>query len=262
MNKKKARIITTCNSKGGVGKTAGAISISNILADEGFKVLLIDLDPQFNASKHLTYDDPNYDWDKTIRQVLLGEINIRDAILSPYENFDFIPSQLRLENIEVELVEENTPLYKLSDVIEEVLYEYDFIIFDTHPDTKLMTKSAMVCSSHIIIFSILESWPLESIQLTWEAIEKIKQAQRYIDHKIEKVMITPTFYEERRELTEAFNFALRQGYKSYVSEAVIHRSVDIGKTYSSPKGRLKENTRANKEYEQVIYELLKVDDDE
>lgn len=256
-----SKIITTCSSKGGVGKTSGAISIASILAEHGKKVLLIDVDPQSAATKHLTYEDPDYDWEKTIRQVLLGECNINDVILTPYENFDFIPSQLRLQNIDVELFNSNNPLYRLADVLEDLDKEYDYIIFDTHPDTKLMTRSAMVCSSHIWIFSILESWPLESIQITWEEIENVKKAQKYINHKIKKVMITPTFFEERRELTASFNYALRQGYKSYVSESVIHRSVDIGKTYSSPKGRLKEDMRAYQEYLSAFNELMEDGDE-
>jgi hypothetical protein len=125
------KIITVHSAKGGVGKTTSALSISSLLAELDDRVLLIDLDPQAAATSHLSKDDPNYDWDKTIRQVLLGDVDIRDAILHPFENFDFIPSQLRLQNIEKELADENNPLFILSDLLESIEDEYDFIIFDT-----------------------------------------------------------------------------------------------------------------------------------
>ena len=250
------KIITVHSAKGGVGKTTTALSISSLLAELGDRVLLIDLDPQAAATKHLTKDDPNSDWDKTIRQVLLGELDIRDAILTPYENFDFIPSQLRLINIEKELADENNPLFILSDLLESVEDDYDFIIFDTPPFQGLTTRSAMVSSDYILIPVLMEAWPIESLDLSWECLDKIKKAQKYINHEIKKVLILPTFYEERRQLSQAFHYALRQGYTDYLSDNTIHRSVEVGKTYSTPKGRLTEDMRAYQEYLAVINELL------
>lgn len=253
--------ITVHSAKGGVGKTTSALSISGLLAELGSRVLLIDLDPQAAATKHLTKDDSEFDWDKTIRQVLLGELNIRDVILTPYENLDFIPSQLRLININYELVDENNPLFVLSDMVEPIEDEYDFIIFDTQPNTGLMTRSAMVASDKILLPAMLEMWPVESLQISFEVLDKIEKAQKYLNHNIDKILIVPTMFEERRELSAAFNYALRQGYTSYVSETVIHRSVEIGKTYSNPKARLKEGMRAYQEYLDVINELLKKEAD-
>ena len=128
--------------------------------------------------------------------------------------------------------------------------------FDTQPNTGLMSRSSMVASDFIIIPVLMESWPVESLEISFECIEKIKKAQKYIDHDIQKVLILPTFYEERRQLTEAFHFALQQGYEDYLSEHVIHRSVEIGKTYSTPQGRLTRGMRAYQEYFDVINELL------
>ena len=122
------KTITVHSAKGGVGKTTSALSISSILAEQGHKVLLVDLDPQAASTKHLSADT-NLDWDVTIRQALLGSISIKDTIRTPFDNFDFIQSQLRLQAIERELADENNPLFILSDLIETIQDDYDFLVF-------------------------------------------------------------------------------------------------------------------------------------
>jgi chromosome partitioning protein len=244
-------LITVHSAKGGVGKTTSSLSIASILSELGHKVLLIDLDPQAAATKHLT---PHCE--KTIRQVLLGEIEIHDAILTPYDNFDFISSQLRLQNIEKELVDENNPLFILSDILEGIEEEYEYVIFDTQPNTGLMTRSAMVASDKILIPTLLEAWPIESLEISFEALEKVQKAQKYINRHMDKIFILPTFYEERRELSTAFMNAICQEYSSYVTNTTIHRSVEIGKTYSTPGARLTKDMRAYQEYLNTLNELL------
>jgi len=249
------RVITVHSAKGGVGKTTTALSIASILADLGSKVLLLDLDPQAAATKHLV-PETQYDWDKTVRQVLLGEVEFDQTLLHPWPNVTFCPSQLRLQNIEKELADATNPIFILHDLLDRVRDEYDFCIFDTQPNTGLLTRAAVVASHHVIIPVLLEAWPVESLELSFDMLGKVTDAQKYLTTKMSSIHIVPTFFEDRRQLTEAFHYALRQGYADHLTQTVIHRSVDVAKTYGTALSRLNASMRAKTEYTQVIDEVL------
>ena len=247
--------ITVTSAKGGVGKTTTAISIATSLKEYGDKVLLIDTDPQSAATKHFPGGD--YDWERTIRQVMLGEANLTDVIYSPIPDISFVASQLRLQNIEKELADENNPLFILHDALQTISSEYDYCIIDTAPNQGLMTRSALTVSDYVVLPTQLEAWPIEALDISFEEIEKAKQSQKYIGREIKKVLVLPTFYEERRQISTAFHFALRQGYTEILSETVIHRSVDVSKTYSTPLDQLDADSRAYDEYMNFTRELLR-----
>jgi len=251
------KVICIHSAKGGVGKTTTALSIASILAEQDANTLMLDLDPQAAATKHLaTETSTEYDWDKTIRQVLIGEVPFEETLIHPWPNLSFCPSQLRLQNIEKDLADETNPVFVIHDLLDTIRKDFDYCVIDTAPNTGLLTKAALAASHQIIIPCLTEKWPIESLEISIEAIDKISSAQKYLSTKIESVRILPTFFEERRQLTEAFYFALKQGYSKYLSETVIHRSVDIGKTYGQALGRLEHSMRAKDEYMHLIDEIL------
>ena len=251
------KVLTITSAKGGVGKSTTALSIASLLAEYGSKVLVIDLDPQAAATSHLvSADDYGYDNDKTIRQVLLGEAELTEALVHPWPNLSFCPSQLRLQNIEKELADATNPIFIIHDLLDQVRGDFDFCVLDTQPNTGLLTKAALAASHHVVIPCLVEAWPIISLEISFECIEKVKEAQKYLSTKIESVHVVPTFYEDRRQLTEAFHFALRQGYSQYLTETIVHRATEIGKTYATPKARLEGSMRAKQEYSQLIDEVL------
>ncbi len=157
------KTITLASAKGGVAKSASAISISYVLSQLGHKVLLIDSDPQNAATRHFVEDFAGIEY-KTTRQLLLKEAYLQDCLIPVYDGVDFIPSQLRLLNIEKELADENNPLFILHDILTEVDDQYDYCVIDTAPWMGLMTRSALICSDIVIIPTLLEKWPVEAIQ--------------------------------------------------------------------------------------------------
>lgn len=230
-----------------------SLAISSILAEQGFKTLLLDLDCQGCATSHLV---PDYNESNTIRQVLLGERDLEDVLISPYENLFLAPSELQLQTIEAELDEIN-PLYLFYEVLETVSSDFDFCIIDTAPNSNsLLTRSAFVASDQILIPAICEAWPILALDLTFQEIEKVQKAQKYISKHLHQTLIVPTFYEERRQVTDAFYSALKQNYHENLVDTVIHRSVEISKTFSSVGARLSQGMRAYKEYMLVINQIL------
>lgn len=251
------KVITVGNCKGGVGKSVTALSMTSILCELGYRTLLIDLDPQSNSTRHLVDEDlPEHDKEASIRQVLLGQKELREVLVQPWPNLSFCPSQLRLQNIEKELADSTNPIFALHDVLDTVREDFDYCIFDTQPNTGLMTRAALVASNIVVIPCILERWPIDAITMFMEGVEKAKQAQKYLPTKLEKITILPTFFEERRELTTSFFYALKQGFTEYVCPVNIHRSTEIGKTFAMPLARLEQGMRAKTEYLNLVDELL------
>ncbi len=249
------KTITLASAKGGVGKSASAISISYILSQLGYKVLLIDADPQNAVTRHFVNGYSSIE-NKTIRQLLLKEAEPGGCLISAYDGVDFIPSQLRLLNIEKELADENNPLFILHDVLQEVDSEYDYCVIDTAPWMGILTKSALICSDTVIIPTILEKWPVEAIEIILENIEKAIHTQKYLDKKIQNVYLLPTFYEERIVVLQAYLQALKEDYPEYITKTAIHKAADIGRTYSMEGAALDKKSRAYREYLSLVNEII------
>ena len=253
------KTITLASAKGGVGKSASAISISYILNELGYKVLLVDADPQNAITRHFVNGYSSIE-KKTIRQVLLTEVNLADCLISAYDRVDFIPSQLRLLNIEKELADENNPLFILHDILQEVDSEYDYCVIDTPPWMGMVTKSALISSDIIIIPTILEKWPVEAIEIIFENIEKAIHTQKYLEKKIQSVYLLPTFYEERIVVLQAYLQALKEDYPEYITKTSIHKAADIGRTYSIEGAALEKKSRAYQEYLSLVNEIIRRND--
>ncbi len=249
------KTITLASAKGGVGKSASAISISYILSQLGYKVLLIDADPQNAITRHFVNGYSSIE-EKTIRQMLLKEAKLGGCLISAYDGVDFIPSQLRLLNIEKELADENNPLFILHDILKEVDSEYDYCIIDTAPWMGMLTKSALICSDIVVVPTILEKWPVEAIEIILENIEKAVHTQKYLDKKIQKVYLLPTFYEERIIVLQAYLQALKEDYPEYITKTAIHKAAEIGRTYSIEGAALDKKSRAYSEYLSLVNEII------
>ncbi|MDC7246845.1 MAG: AAA family ATPase [Sphaerochaetaceae bacterium] len=251
------KTIAVTSVKGGCGKTSSSVALAQVLSQTGSKVLLVDLDPQASATAHMVVEEnPEYDYERTIREVLLGEIKLEDILIHPWEKVAFAPADLRLQNIEVELASENNPIFLLNDILEEVVHEYDYTIIDTSPNTGLMTRSALTAADYVLCPVLLEGWPVLALDLIFQMIEGVRKSQKYIGKNIERILIAPNFYVDNLVVTRSFHYALRQGYTDYLSETVIHRTTEISQVFAQPQAKLKEGSRPYQEYLNLVNELL------
>jgi chromosome partitioning protein len=228
---KKAKIISVVNQKGGVGKTTTAINLGTALAAIYKNILIIDLDPQGNASTGLGIS--NKERVNTIYDVLINDVNIKDAILNteiPY--LDLIPSTVDLAGAEVELISKNNREYKLKEEILSCSTIYDYIIIDCPPSLGLLTLNALIASDSLIIPLQCEFFALEGLSHLLKTISII-QKKLHSTLKVEGIVLT--MYDKRNRLSEQVEKDVRSCLGELVFNTVIPRNIRVSEAPSHGK---------------------------
>ena len=230
----KAKVLCLSNHKGGVGKTCSTCNIGAGLSIEGYKVLLIDLDPQANLSLSLGLTDV----EKSIYPVLLGNCSIDEAIYNITENLDIIPSNLDLAGAEIELSSEAGREVILKECISKIDADYDFIIIDCAPSLGLLTTNALTASDKVYI-------PLQAQYLSLQGVSKltsiIEKIQRRLNNKLEIGGIFITQYDARKVL----NRDIADNIEKYFANQVLKTKIRDNITLAEAPGRGKDIFRYN-----------------
>jgi len=250
------KTITFASIKGGVLKTSSSISLAQILSEK-YKVLLVDCDSNNAATSHFIEDIEVIN-NKTIRQVLKGDTEIKNAITEVSPNLFLLPSEIELSLIERELMGVSNQMFLLVDALREVENDFDFCIIDTGPSLLFTTKLAMISSDIVVIPTQLEKWAVRAINGTFIELEDSRKAQKYVDKKISKIVILPTQYEKNRTVKSVFLELLKKQFSEYLSNSVIHMASEASKTFSVLGDKLAINSRTYIEYKGFIEEILGV----
>lgn len=226
-----ARIISVCNQKGGVGKTTTAVNTATYLAVANKKVLLIDIDPQANATSGLGIDKKTVT--KSIYDVLINDTNISELVQKTMvSNLNLLPSNVALTGAEVELVPALSREYKLSKALAGIRSEYDFIFIDCPPSLGLLTINALTASDSILIPIQCEYYALEGLSQLLNTINLIKDN---LNPKLDIEGVLLTMADFRTNLTGEIIKEARNFFKGKVYNTIIPRNIRLSEAPSFGK---------------------------
>lgn len=225
---KRPRLLAVANQKGGVGKTTTAINLGTALAACGRSVLLIDLDPQGNASTGLGIDRKARE--VTTYDILIDRRAIDEAIMpTRVPNLDLVPSSVDLAGAEVELIDLDRREFRLQDAVRRLGKHYDTILVDCPPSLQFLTLNAFCAADAVLVPLQCEFYALEGLSLLMRTIDRVKRA---FNPKLEIQGVVLTMYDKRNNLSDAVAADVREHLGDKVYETMIPRNVRVSEAPS------------------------------
>ena len=247
-------VISVANQKGGVGKTTSAVNIAASVAHQGHSVLLIDSDPQGNATSGLGVNKK--DVRRSLYNVLLGECTAMEAVLeTKYKNLSVLPATIDLAGAEFELMEGQKKHTVLADALQSLAGKFEFVFIDCPPSLGLLTVNALTASSGVIIPMQCEYFALEGLSQLMMTVRRVKNSHNP-DLTITGILIT--MYDGRLNLSAQVLDELKKYYSDALFRTMIPRNVRLSEapSFGEPILYYDKYSRGSLAYGDVAKELL------
>lgn len=248
------KVIAIANQKGGVGKTTTSVNLTAALGEKGKKVLLVDIDPQGNATSGFGINKRNivvssYD-------LLIGQTTVDQVIChTEYKNVDLIPSNIALAGAEIELVETDGRELMLKRALIEARYQYDFILIDCPPSLGIITLNALTAADTILIPAQCEYYALEGLS---QLIATVRSVKRLYNPSLDIEGVLLTMYDGRLNLTLQVVDEVKKFFPRKVYKTVIPRNVRISEapSFGQPVLYYEKNSKGSEAYRELAAEVL------
>lgn len=222
------KIIAVANQKGGVGKTTSTINLSAALAEKGMKVLVVDCDPQGNATSGLGIEKRQIE--NSIYELIIGECEISECICdSQIDNLKVIPSNVNLAGAEIELIGMNKKEFIMKETLEKVKDDYDYIMIDCPPSLNILTVNALSASDAVLVPIQCEFYALEGLSQLIHTIDLVK-ARLNPELVIDGIVFT--MYDGRTNLSIQVVENVKANLKQHIYRTVIPRNVRLAEAPS------------------------------
>ena len=251
-----AQVICITNQKGGVGKTTTAVNLAYYLSKSKFNTLLIDFDPQGNATSGLGIDKT--DKEKlgiTMTEVILGAADLKDAIRqTKYKSFDLAPTTPELANAEVEMANLQKKFVRLRDAINSVKDKYDYVIIDSPPSLSLLTVNGMIASDFLLLPVQTEFYALEGVA---QLLESMKLVMKQANPKLKLLGVVATMSDKRTTLSAEVYNEIKKYFKQLTFNTTIPRNVRVAEapSHGVPVGAYDKFSKGAKAYKELAKEV-------
>jgi chromosome partitioning protein len=247
------KIIAIANQKGGVGKTTTAVSLSAFLAQEGLQVLLVDMDPQGNATSGVNIRAGQ----QTIYEVLINGLNMADALTATHvKGLSLVPSDIRLAAAEVELVGQERREYRLREAIQAQRERFDCLLIDCPPSLGLLTINALTAADSVLIPIQCEYYALEGVT---QLMNTVSRVQRGLNQHLTLEGVALTMFDGRTNLSLQVADEVKKHFKTSVFSTVIPRSVRLGEapSHGQPIHEYDPRSAGAVAYQQLAREMIR-----
>jgi chromosome partitioning protein len=224
------KVFAIANQKGGVGKTSIAVNLTATLSHYGQRALLIDLDPQGNATTGSGIDKNGLE--KSLYGVLLGEYDVASARVRAQGNYDVLPANRELAGAEIEMIQIERREYRLKEALAAVDADYDYALIDCPPALNMLTVNALTAADAVIIPMQCEYYALEGLS---DLVGTLRKVKANLNPKIEIEALVRTMYDPRSSLTNQVSDEIKSHFGDKVFDTVIPRNIRIAEAPSFGK---------------------------
>jgi chromosome partitioning protein len=248
-----ATVISVTNQKGGVGKTTSAVNIAYYLAKSGKKTLLVDFDPQGNATSGLGIDKQQLDG--TMTDVILETKQLKEIILpTEHKNLFLAPAISHLANTEVELAQANRRFSRLKNAIENTP-TYDYVVIDSPPSLSLLTVNGLIAARYVLLPVQAEFYALEGLG---QLLETMKLVRKSMNPTLDLLGVLPTMVDGRTTLSGQVHEEIKKHFPGKVFKTVIPRNIRLAEapSHGLPVGAYDKFSKGARAYKAVTKEVL------